>query len=61
MVKRRDLFLREKRKVYVCASHSGALFIGLTLKALEIMQHEGERNGGIQHCYWNEMRILICI
>ena len=51
-VERRDSFLREKREVYACASRSGALFVGLTSKALGIMQDEGKRNGGIRQSDW---------
>ena len=46
MVERKDSFLREKKSVYACASRSGALFVGLTSKALEITRDEGKRKRG---------------
>ena len=38
--------------VNACASRSGALFVGLTSKALEITRDEGKRNGGIRQSDW---------
>ena len=45
--------MKKTREVYACASRSGALFVGLTSKVLEITRDEGKKNGGIRQFDWD--------